>query len=547
METVTGNLFRLPDIGGVEGVKIIDVLVKPGDTVQAEDPLITLESDKASMDIPAPYAGIIRELKVAVGDAVSEAMPVAVIEPSETGADTATAAPPATTSAPVETSANVVGASLPPAASADEVFQLPDIGSVEGVKVIDVLVKTGDTVQAEDPLITLESDKASMDIPAPYAGVIRELKVAVGDAVSEAMPVAVIARVGTTKAARAPTTTAGSSIPAVAETPVENPDTPPVPRPAPASLPRTAETVGGSHSAKAHASPSVRRFARELGVDLGLVYGSGPRGRILKDDVKGFTKSVLTRNKLGSATPPGPASPPIDFSKFGPIDTQPLSRIKRLSGQALSRSWNSIPHVTQFDEADITELEDFRQTRQKEAEKKGVKLTLVSFLLKAAVTALEKYPDFCASLSPDGEAIIYKKYFHLGLAVNTNHGLVVPVIRDVDQKGLFELAREVQNLSEKARAGKLFPAEMQGGCFTLSSLGSIGGSGFTPIINAPEVAILGISRAAIRPVYRDNAFVPRLILPFALSYDHRVVDGVAGARFTRYLSTVLADIRQILL
>ena len=427
----------------------------------------------------------------------------------------------------------------------ENLFQLPDIGSVEGVKVIDVLVKPGDTVQAEDPLITLESDKASMDIPAPYAGVIRELKVAVGDAVSEGMPVAIIAPIGTKQAA--PATSEVASMQADADTPTGDPEILLTPRPSPASLPRTAVTVGGSQSAKAHASPSVRRFARELGVDLGLVYGSGPKGRILKDDVKAFTKSVLTRNKLGSAATPAPASPPVDFSKFGPVDTQPLSRIKRLSGQALSRSWSSIPHVTQFDEADITELEEFRHARQKEAEKKGVKLTLVSFLLKAAVTALEKYPDFCASLSADGESLIYKKYFHLGLAVNTDHGLVVPVIRDVDQKGLFELAREVQVLSEKARAGKLFPAEMQGGCFTLSSLGSIGGTGFTPIINAPEVAILGISRASIRPAYRDNAFVPRLILPFALSYDHRVIDGVAGARFTRYLSTVLADIRQILL
>jgi pyruvate dehydrogenase E2 component (dihydrolipoamide acetyltransferase) len=290
----------------------------------------------------------------------------------------------------------------------------------------------------------------------------------------------------------------------------------------------------------------VRRFARELGVDLGLVYGSGPKGRILKDDVKAFTKSVLTHNKLGSVAP-APASPPIDFSKFGPIETKPLSRIRRLSGQALHRSWTSIPHVTQFDDADITELEAFRKARQKEAEKQGVKLTLLSFLLKATVTALEKFPDFRASLSADGESLVYKQYFHVGIAVNTDNGLVVPVVRNVDQKGLFELAREVQALSDKARAGKLLPAEMQGGCFTLSSLGGVGGSAFTPIINAPEVAILGVSRAAIRPVYVDDAFVPRLVLPFALSYDHRVIDGVAGARFTQFLGTVLADIRQILL
>lgn len=438
-----------------------------------------------------------------------------------------------------------------------QLFLLPDIGNFEGVSVIELHVQPGDRVQAEDPIITLESDKATMDIPAPYAGVVRELKVAVGDKVREGAPVAVIEPIAQ-GAPPSPVTAPAPQIPkaassqpaAVVTPPSAAPPTAPVataptPRPAPAGLPQGAEIVGASESARAHASPSVRRFARELGVDLGLVQGSGPRGRVLRDDVTGFTKAVMSGAK--SAAAGLPSVPPVDFSRFGPVEHRPLSRVKRLAGQALHRSWATVPHVTQFDEADITDLEEFRQGKLEEAERRGVKLTLLSFLLKAAVTALQKYPDFCASLSPDGETLVLKQYFHIGVAVNTDHGLMVPVLRDVDQKGLLDLAREVGVLSDKARAGRIAPADLQGGCFTISSLGGVGGTGFTPIVNAPEVAILGVSRAATRPVYRDGEFVPRLMLPFALSYDHRVIDGVAGARFTQFLSTVLADIRQILL
>lgn len=436
-----------------------------------------------------------------------------------------------------------------------QVFLLPDIGNFEGVSVIELHVRPGDRVQAEDPIITLESDKATMDIPAPYAGVVRELKVAVGDKVREGVPVAVIEpsaqgappavtpdSQGQKPAAPQPVVSVEPSTVAAAAVP--EPATP-APRGAPAGLPQGAEIVGASESARAHASPSVRRFARELGVDLGLVQGSGPRGRVLRDDVAAFTKSVMSGAKSVAAGLP--AVPPVDYSRFGPVEHRPLSRVKRLAGQALHRSWVTVPHVTQFDEADVTDLEGFRQGKLEDAERRGVKLTLLSFLLKASVTALQRYPEFCASLSPDGEALVFKRYYHIGVAVNTDNGLMVPVIRDVDQKGLLELAREVTVISEKARAGKIAPSELQGGCFTISSLGGVGGTAFTPIVNAPEVAILGVSRAATRPVFRDGELVPRLILPFALSYDHRVIDGAAGASFTQFLSTVLADIRQILL
>ncbi|MCC6714557.1 MAG: 2-oxo acid dehydrogenase subunit E2 [Gammaproteobacteria bacterium] len=438
-----------------------------------------------------------------------------------------------------------------------QLFRLPDIGNFEGVSVIELHVQPGDRVQAEDPIITLESDKATMDIPAPYAGVVRELKVAVGDKVREGVPVAVIepiAQGAPPPAATAPAPqipTAATSQPAAIVMPSDAAPSPapaaaaPAPRPAPSGLPHGAEIVGASESARAHASPSVRRFARELGVDLGLVPGSGPRGRVLRDDITAFTKSVMSGAR--SAAAGLPTAPLVDFSRFGPVEHRPLSRVQRLTGQALHRSWVTVPHVTQFDEADITDLEEFRQGKLGEAERRGVKLTLLSFLLKASVTALRKYPEFCASLSPDGETLVLKQYFHVGVAVNTGNGLIVPVIRDVDQMGLLDLAREVTVVSEKARAGKIAPADLQGGCFTISSLGGVGGTAFTPIVNAPEVAILGVARAAMRPVYRGGEFVPRLMLPFALSYDHRVIDGVAGARFTQFLGTVLADIRQILL
>ena len=428
-----------------------------------------------------------------------------------------------------------------------EEIKIPDIGDFDSVEVIEIAVSVGDSVETEDTLITVESDKASMDIPSPKVGEIKEIKVNIGDKVSEGTPIIslLISEEGVKKDNQVSKETEE----------VEEKETPKIEKsenkiapPPPPKTPETSQLVGQSNSAKAHASPSVRRFARELGVDLGLVYGTGPKNRILKEDVKAFTKSIMSGEKLsnkGAFTTP--EIPPVDFSKFGEVEQKPLTRIRRLTGQTLHRSWITIPHVTQFDEADITELEEFRKSKLKSAEKEGVKLTLVTFLIKAAVVALQKFPEFNSSIEPSGENLIIKKYFHIGVAVNTKNGLLVPVLKDVDKKGLFEIATEITELSNKAREGKISPKDLQGGCFTISSLGGIGGLHFAPIINAPEVAILGVSRAAMKPVYENGIFEPRLILPFALSYDHRVIDGVAGAQFTQFLSTILTDIRHILL
>ena len=428
-----------------------------------------------------------------------------------------------------------------------EEIKIPDIGDFDSVEVIEIAVSVGDSVETEDTLITVESDKASMDIPSPKVGEIKEIKVNIGDKVSEGTPIIslLISEEGVKKDNQVSKETEE----------VEEKETPKIEKsenriapPPPPKTPETSQLVGQSNSAKAHASPSVRRFARELGVDLGLVYGTGPKNRILKEDVKAFTKSIMSGEKLsnkGAFTTP--EIPPVDFSKFGEVEQKPLTRIRRLTGQTLHRSWITIPHVTQFDEADITELEEFRKSKLKSAEKEGVKLTLVTFLIKAVVVALQKFPEFNSSIEPSGENLIIKKYFHIGVAVNTKNGLLVPVLKDVDKKGLFEIAAEITELSNKAREGKISPKDLQGGCFTISSLGGIGGLHFAPIINAPEVAILGVSRAAMKPVYENGIFEPRLILPFALSYDHRVIDGVAGAQFTQFLSTILTDIRHILL
>ncbi len=428
-------------------------------------------------------------------------------------------------------------------------IKLPDIGDFDTVEVIEIPVTVGDQVNAEDTLLTLESEKATMDIPSPQAGEIKQIKVKVGDRIKEGSPIfsLLVSESTNTEEKKEPEKVESKTI----EEPIEVP--PPIteplqtPRPAP-KTPETSQLVGQSQSAKAHASPSIRRFARELGVDLGLLYGTGPKGRILKEDVKAFTKSIMSGEKLSSKGAfTTPEVPPVDFSKFGKIEEKALTRIRRLTGQSLHRSWITVPHVTQFDEADITELEDFRKSKIETAKKQGIKLTLIAFLVKAVVDVLQQYPEFNSSLSTDGENIIIKKYFHIGVAVNTDNGLMVPVIKDADKKGLFDIAKEISELSEKAREGKISPKDMQGGCFTISSLGGIGGLNFTPIVNTPEVAILGVSRATIKPVYENGELVPRLIMPFSLSYDHRVIDGVAGAQFTQFLSTVLSDIRHILL
>ncbi len=425
--------------------------------------------------------------------------------------------------------------------------KVPDIGEFKNIPVIEVLVKPGDTVRAEDPLVTLESDKATMEVPSPAAGTVREIRLKVGDKVSEGALVLML-EPGDAQAA------APKAAPAPAAAPQAPKAAPPVPaaKPAPVAAPAAAAAVVDEAAfGKAHASPSVRRFARELGVDLPKVKGSGPKERVTKEDVQGYVKSELARPRsegggggLGFNLPP---MQPVDFSRFGPVSTQPLSRIKKLSGGFLHRNWVSIPHVTQHDEADITELEAFRKAQADEARKSGIKFTMLGFLMKAAVVALKQFPEFNASLSPDGESLILKNYYHIGVAVDTPGGLVVPVIRDVDKKGLLEIAKDLGDVSARMRNGKIAPADVQGGCFSISSLGGIGGTFFTPIINAPEVAILGVGKSVMKPVWNGKEFVPRLMLPLSLSYDHRVIDGALGARFSSYLTTVLTDIRRLVL
>jgi len=420
---------------------------------------------------------------------------------------------------------------------------LPDIGDFKDVEVIEVLVSPGDHIEAEDSLITLESDKASMEIPSPVAGTVKEMKVKVGDRINQGDLIALVEAEAGRPAETEP----------VAPPPVEPPPPSPPP-PAPGEkmakpLP-IAPTYDDMPTRKAHASPAVRRFARELGVNLGQVQGSGRKGRITKEDVQNFVKSALAGGAPAAAPAGGfalPAAPEVDFSQFGEIEETELGRIKKISGKHLHRSWITVPHVTQFDEADITSLEAFRKEMKAEAEKQEVRLTFMPFLMKACVAALKQFPTFNASLAPDGEKLILKKYFHIGVAVDTPNGLMVPVIRDVDEKGIYDLARELMEISGKAREGKLAPGDMQGGCFTISSLGGIGGTQFTPIVNAPEVAILGVSRAQMKPVWNGSDFEPRLIMPFSLSYDHRVIDGAEGVRFTTYLGGLLSDIRRLLL
>ncbi|WP_333841027.1 dihydrolipoyllysine-residue acetyltransferase [Pelomicrobium sp.] len=442
--------------------------------------------------------------------------------------------------------------------------RVPDIGDFKDVPIIEVLVKPGDPVKVEDPLITLESDKATMDVPSPAAGTVKEVKVKVGDKVSEGTLVLTLEVASAQEAAQPSQAAPQASAANEARSAAAAPSVPPAreafaPResvPAPAVAPRQPPVAAseapprldeaGFH--KAHASPAVRRFARELGVDLSQVKGSGPKGRILKEDVQAFVKQALAQPAVGAGFRFGlPDWPQVDFSKFGPVEIRPLSRIKKISGANLHRNWVAIPHVTQHEEADITELEAFRKQMAEEAQKEGVRLTLLAFLLKASVAALKKYPEFNSSLTAEGDALVIKGYYHIGVAVDTPEGLVVPVIRDVDRKGVLALARELAELSARAREKKLAPTDMQGGCFSISSLGGIGGTGFTPIINAPEVAILGVSRAAWKPVYQDGQFVPRLLLPLSLSYDHRVIDGAAAARFITTLAEVLSDIRRLVL
>jgi pyruvate dehydrogenase E2 component (dihydrolipoamide acetyltransferase) len=525
---------RVPDIGDFENVEIVDVVVEVGATVAVEDPLITLETDKASMDVPSTVGGTVARLAVQAGDRVSQGDLVAVVDVSDTARE---AAPPTVpeAAAPAASDAPPEPAPAGPAAAVD--VRVPDIGDFADVDVIEVHVVPGDVVKFDDPLITLETDKASMDVPSTAAGKVREVAVEPGSKVSQGDLVVTLEAAGT----------AGEEKPApTAEAIGQAHDAPPAqaPRTAPA-----APTAGGmppideASFATAHAGPSVRKFARELGVDLARVQGSGRKGRITADDVKGFVKQAIA-GVDATARPAGPGLPEVpevDFTRFGPIEVEPLTRVQKISGPRLHASWVNLPHVTQFDEADITALEERRQKLKDRAAKQGARLTPLAFLVVACVHALREFPRFNASLDPAGENLIMKKYFHVGFAADTPNGLVVPVVKDADRKTLLEIARDLADLSAKARDGKLGPTEMQGGCFTISSLGSIGGTAFTPIINAPEVAILGVSRSRMQPVWNGEAFEPRLTLPMSLSYDHRVIDGAEAVRFTRFLADQLAD------
>ncbi|MEZ8772237.1 pyruvate dehydrogenase complex dihydrolipoyllysine-residue acetyltransferase [Vibrio sp. 10N.247.310.17] len=519
---------HVPDIGGDE-VEVTEIMVAIGDAVEEEQSLLTVEGDKASMEVPAPFAGIVKEIKIASGDSVSTGSLVMVFEVA--GSDAPVAAAPAPAAAPVAAA---------PAASAEKEVNVPDIGGDE-VEVTEIMVAVGDTVEEEQSLITVEGDKASMEVPAPFAGTVKEIKIAAGDKVSTGSSIMTFVVEGAAPVAVAAPAPAQAAAPAPKAEAVA---------PAAGDFQENGEY--------AHASPVVRRLAREFGVNLAKVKGTGRKSRVLKEDVQSYVKDALKRLESG-ATASGKGGdgsalgllpwPKVDFSKFGETEVQKLSKIKKISGANLHRNWVMIPHVTQWDNADITELEAFRKEQNAIEAKKdtGMKITPLVFIMKAVAKALEAFPAFNSSLSEDGESIILKKYVNVGIAVDTPNGLVVPVFKDVNKKGIYELSEELMAVSKKARSGKLTAADMQGGCFTISSLGGIGGTAFTPIVNAPEVGILGVSKSEIKPVWNGKEFQPRLQLPLSLSYDHRVIDGAEGARFITFLNSALSDIRRLVL
>ena len=514
---------RVPDIGDFKDVPVIEVLVKPGDRVKKNDSLITLESEKASMEVPSEAEGVVQDVKVKVGDKVSQGVPILVLASEDA------ASAPAAVPAPVE----------PPAAeaatpSATIEVRVPDIGDFKDVPVVEVLVKPGDRVKKNDSLIILEGEKASMEVPSEADGVVQDVKVKVGDKVSQGASILVLAA-------------SDGAAPLKAAAPAPQAQPPPQAQPTPQAPPAPQASPGSS---MVHAGPSIRRFARELGVDLQKLRGTGPNSRITREDVQGFVKSALQSGITagGGATPFAglPPWPKLDFSQYGATERKPLSRIKKFSGPNLHRNWVQIPHITNYDEADVTSIEALRgEVNAEQAKSGGPKLTMLAFLIRASVAALQRFPEFNASL--DGDELILKQYYNIGFAADTPGGLVVPVIRNADKKGLIEIAREAVELAGKAREGKLTLAQMQGGSFTISSIGGIGGTAFTQIVNAPEVAILGATRTATKPVWDGKQFVPRLILPISVSYDHRVVDGAGAARFLVYISELLADFRRVML
>jgi pyruvate dehydrogenase E2 component (dihydrolipoamide acetyltransferase) len=541
----------VPDVGGDE-VEIIEICVAVGDALEADEGIVTVETDKASMDIPAPFAGKLLSLSVSVGDKIKEGDIIGEMS-SEASSSEAPAVEASVASAEPVVEAPAAVTAPAATSTASEVIEIavPDIGEDGEVEAIEVLVAVGDVIEEEDGLITLETDKATMDVPSSHAGTVKEVFISVGDKVKQGTVVIKLETAGDAAPIDAPVETAKVATSTVM--PVSAPKAPPVKS---APVPHHPQ-MGNAAKGTIYSSPSIRRIAREFGVDLTLVKGTGNKGRILKEDVQSYVKYELSRPKAnaGSSVSAGEgglqvvSARQIDFAKFGEVETKPLTRIQKISGPFLHRNWVTIPHVTQFDEADITNVEAFRKEQNVVCEKQklGFKITPLVFILKAAADALRTFPVFNSSLSEDGESLIMKKYIHIGVAVDTPNGLVVPVVRDVDQKGIHQLSRELLEISMKARDGKLKAADMQGGCFTISSLGGIGGTAFTPIVNAPEVAILGVSKSEMKPKWNGKDFEPRLMLPLSMSYDHRVIDGAIAARFTVHLAGVMSDIRKLVL
>ena len=550
--------LTVPDIGDFKDVEVIDVLVKAGDKIDVDTPLLTIETEKATMDVPATSAGVVKSVAIKKGDRVSKGSVILEVEggaqaeaPKAAPAQAAPEAPKQAAATKPEIKEPAPAQSSAP--SAPSTVTVPDIGDFKDVEVIEVLVKPGDTINVDTPLITLETEKATMDVPATGAGKVKSIAVKKGDRVSKGSVILEIEGAGGSAAASKPAETPAPKQQPAATTGDSQiaksaaPQTQDKATTAPVAKPSAPVAIDEAGFAKAHASPSVRKFAREVGVDLGKVKGSGVKGRITPEDVKAWVKQALAG---GAGASGGGASlpkiPEVDFSKFGAIEVKPLGRIQKISGPRLQASWLNIPHVWQMDEADITDLEETRNKLKETASKQGIKLTPLAFVLRACVKALQEFPLVNTSLDSSGQSLVYKKYIHLGFAADTPNGLVVPVIRDADRKDIYEIARDLATLSAKARDGKLSAAEMQGASFTVSSLGGIGGTAFTPIINAPEVAILGVAKSSIKPVYKDGQFVPRLILPFTFAYDHRVIDGAAGVRFTTFLAEKLADVKGLI-
>ncbi len=522
----------VPDMGNFADVGVIEVLVKPGDRVEVDTPLVTLETEKATMDVPSTAAGIVESVHVQAGGRISAGGLVVTLK-GEGAAEAPAAAPAAAAAAPAPAAAAPAPVAVPQSLE----VRVPDMGNFTEVGVIDILVNVGDTVAVDTPLVTLETEKATMDVPSTAAGVVEAIHVQKGGKVSAGGLVVTVKGVATVAAA---SSAAPAPAPVAAVAPVAAPAKAAAPVHAPA--PVVPATINEAGFSKAHAGPSVRKLARELGVDLAQVKGTGPKSRVTHEDVKAWVKQALSGGAARAGGGAGlPAVPAVDFAQFGAVEVKPLNRVQKISGPRLHASWVNLPHVTQFDEADITDLEATRQKLKDKAASEGVKLTPLAFIIRACVKALQEFPTFNASLDASGQNLVLKKYVHIGFAADTPNGLLVPVIRDADKKDVYEIARALADLSDRARKGKLSGSEMQGGCFTVSSLGGIGGTAFTPIINAPEVAILGVSRSQMKPLWKDNAFVPRMMLPLSLSYDHRVIDGANGARFSTYLAQLLAN------